>query len=194
MTHRGVALEDPRNGPVLGFLKPPELTAEMVAARLIRAHGGKPPPDLAERVAKIMGRPKDSAKPASQPLDSVADPRMSLGTHPDIVERLWQLGGALPADCRWVVYGKPALVHPQSGVIFGHATGTLGYALRLSEPDRAAADRLGAKTRIELPQDDAYDLAPAGPEWRFGKWFAEEPGWCRAAYDFAGLPVSTARG
>jgi len=194
MAHRGVALDDPRNGPVLGFLRPPELTAEIVMAKLIQAYRGKPPPDLAEKVAQIMSRPKDSAKPASQSLASMADPRTGLGTHPDIIERLWQLNGGLPADCRWVVYGKPALVHPQSGVIFGHATGTLGYALRLSEPDRTAADRLGAKTRIEMQRGDPYDLASAGPEWRFGKWFAEEPGWCRTAYDFAGLPLGTAAG
>jgi hypothetical protein len=99
----------------------------------------------------------------------------------------------LPADCRWVVYGGPALVHPQSGVIFGHATGTLGYALRLREQDRAEADRLGAKTRIEVRGSDPYDLSPAGPEWRFGKWRAEESGWCRAAYDLAGLPTGTVR-
>src|SRR5262245_29451582 len=104
MAHCGVALDDPRNAPILGFLKPPELTAEYVAARLVQAHRGKPPPDLAEKVAHIMSRPKDSEKPASQSLDSVADPRTGLGTHPDIVERLWQLNAALPADCRWVVY------------------------------------------------------------------------------------------
>jgi hypothetical protein len=187
MTHRGVALDDPRNGPVLAFLRPPELTAEIVTARLLRAYRGKPPPDLAQKVAHIMSRPKDSDKPASQSLDSVADPRMHLGTHPDLVERLWQLNAALPADCRWVVYGKPALVHPQTGVIFGHATGTLGYALRLAEPARAEADRLGARTRIEVPNGDPYDMAQAGPEWRFGKWFAAEPDWCRAAYEVAGL-------
>src|SRR5215467_4721579 len=183
MTHCGVALDDPRNGPILGFLKPPELTAEMVTARLTRAYRGKPPADLADKVAYIMTRPKDSDKPASQPLDSVANPRTGLGTHPDLVERLWQLNAALPADCRWVVYGKPALVHPQTGVIFGHATGTLGYALRLAEPARAAADVLGAKTRIEVRNGDPYDIAQAGPEWRFGKWFADEPDWCRAAYE-----------
>src|SRR5262245_26871750 len=145
MTHRGVALDDLRNSTILAFLRPPELTAEIVTARLLRIYRGKPPPDLAEKVAHIMRAPKDSDKPASQSLDSVANPRTGLGTHPDIVERLWQLNAALPADCRWVVFGKPALVHLQTGVIFGHATGTLGYALRLPEATRAAADALGAK-------------------------------------------------
>src|SRR5437867_311947 len=103
MTHRGVALDDPRNGLILAFLRPPVLTAEIVTARLLRAYRGKPPADLAQKVAHIMSRPQDSDKSASQSLDSVADPRMRLGTHPDLVDRLWQLNAALPADCRWVV-------------------------------------------------------------------------------------------
>ena len=69
--------------------------------------------------------------------------------------------------------------------VFGFATGTLGYALRLSEPHRAEADRLGAKVRVELRGRDAFDLSLAGPEWRFGKWFDQETAWCRAAYDRA---------
>jgi hypothetical protein len=194
MAHRGVALDDPRNGAILSLLRPSEPTAEIVAARLIRANHGQSPADLAEKVAQIMRSPKDSAKPASQSLEQVADPWMGLGTHPDLIERLWQLNDNLPADCRWVVHGKPALVHPQSGVIFGYATGTLGYALRLRAADRAAADALGAKTRIEARQSDSYDLAQAGPEWRFGKWLTEEAGWCRAAYDLAGLPIGTTDG
>jgi hypothetical protein len=51
--------------------------------------------------------------------ESLTDPYHDLGTHPDVVERLWdELTVRLPARCRWVVYGAPVLVRPSSGVIF----------------------------------------------------------------------------
>jgi hypothetical protein len=33
-----------------------------------------------------------------------------------------------------------------------------------------------------------FDIGPAGLEWRFATARAPEIEWCRAAYDFAGLP------
>ena len=185
MAHSGVFWNDPRNLAIGRFLQPEALTAQSVTARLLRVYAGKPPADLAEKVARIMTRPTGADMLPDQSLDSVADPHFGLGTHPDLIERLWKLNASLPEDCRWVVYGKPALVHPKAGIVFGFATGTLGYVLRLSEPHRAEADRLGAKVRVELRGRDAFDLSLAGPEWRFGKWFDQEAAWCRAAYDRA---------
>src|ERR1700737_598622 len=141
MAHQGVALDDPRNRAILGFLKPPVLTALSISERLGRIHHSKPPANLAEKVAWIMSHPKGAPKPPSQSLASVANPLDGLGTHPDLVTRLWKLNEALPEDCRWVVYGRPALVHPLSGTIFAYASGTLGYAIRLPEPCRGEADR-----------------------------------------------------
>jgi hypothetical protein len=98
----------------------------------------------------------------------------------------------LPERCRWVVHGHPAPVHPRSGVIFGFAGSTLGYALRLPEAARREADALGAKTAIKIPFEapwDEWDAGEAGPEWRFGLWIDQEAAWCRAAYDLAGAPA-----
>ena len=183
MTHYGVALNDVRNRGVLELLRPQRLTAAIVAERLIRAHRGRPPGDLAAQVARIMSHPSGADMPASQPLSAIADPLNRLGTHPDLIERLWTLNSVLPEDCRWVVYGFPALVAPISGVIFAFARGTLGYALRLTGECRSEADRLGAKTRTGVPPNIALDAAEAGPEWRLGKWFEQEPVWCRSAYE-----------
>src|SRR5437588_533054 len=69
--------------------------------------------------------------PPVRPPAAVSDPYYTLGTHPDIVERLWAgLNKSLPEDCRWVVYRTPALVHPRSGAILAFGIGT-GYALWL---------------------------------------------------------------
>ena len=47
----------------------------------------------------------------------ICDPYSKLGTHPELVTSLWdELGKGLPADCRRVVFGTPALVRPDSGL------------------------------------------------------------------------------
>lgn len=122
------------------------------------------------------------------------NPYYTLGTHPEIVERLWdELGGVLPVSCRWILYGRPVLVHPSTGVVFGYAGGTLTYALRLPPAERADAVRAGAKTIHEYPgypelnvAASRLDLADFGPEWIFGNWLTAEDEWCRAAFEFAG--------
>ena len=118
--------------------------------------------------------------------DSVPQPYLTLGTHPDLVERLWdRLTSLLPEPCQWVVYGHPALVHPGTGVIFGFAQGTHAYALRLPSPERDEAIAAGAKTQFAYP-NATLDLRPAGDEWLFGSWHINEPRWCLAAYEAAG--------
>ena len=85
-----------------------------------------------------------------------------LGVHPDIVEQLWRVDRALPVSCRWAFWGHPALVHPQTGVVFAVAIGTLGIVARLPPQLRE-----GLTTTHALSFGEAYDIAPAGPEWRF---------------------------
>src|SRR6476469_2042727 len=70
--------------------------------------------------------------------ESVDDPYMNLGTHPDLMSRLWdEITTALPVRCNWVVYGAPVLVRPDTGIIFAFAGGTHTYALRLPPEQRA---------------------------------------------------------
>jgi len=126
--------------------------------------------------------------------EEIADPYNKLGTHPDLAMRLWdELARGLPADCRRVVFGTPALVRPDSGVVFGFAGGTHTYALRLPPDVREAALSAGATTVHHYPaypelgiQASVLDLRDVGGEWIFGGWFVSEHEWCSAAYEYAG--------
>ena len=108
---------------------------------------------------------------------------LNLGTHPDLVERLWrEMTVSLPEACQWVVYGGPALVHPRTGIIFGWAGGTHTYALRLSPADRGHALAAGAETIAKYSSGDSLDVTRIGEEWALGKWLAAESDWCLRAY------------
>jgi hypothetical protein len=140
------------------------------------------------RAVSVVARARASAPP-----ESIANPYYDLGTHPDLVERLWdELTVKLPARCRWIVYGTPVLVHPSSGIVFAFAGGTHTYALRLPTKEREEALRAGAKRLYEYPaypeldiQASRLDLDDIGEEWVFGGWFKGEEDWCLAAYRFA---------
>jgi hypothetical protein len=115
----------------------------------------------------------------------VTQPYLSLGTHPEIVERLWdQLGKGLPEPCAWVLHGRPILVRPSTGIVFGFSTGHV-YALRLPGEMHAAALRSGAAPLHTFSDGSTLDLAQFGPEWLFGLWYRDEPDWCLAAYEAA---------
>jgi hypothetical protein len=191
MAHRGVEATDPRNTGVLALLAPADLSdAAVVRERLTRMLRGASAAKIEESVAKVLGA-KGAPPPVSQSLQSVADPQFGLNTHPDLVSRLWALDDTLPERCRWVIYGHPALVQPRTGVVFGFAGGTLGYALRLPEAARREADALGAKATVKRPFEppcDVWAVSKAGPEWRLCGWWDREPDWCRAAYERAADP------
>lgn len=121
---------------------------------------------------------------ASAPWNSVRDPYYACGCHPDIVERLWdQIGAALPADCRCLICGTPALAHPRSGIILAIGIGTQ-YGLRLPGPLAAEATRAGAKTTTTWTgggdMDTRRDL---GEDWVFGTWLPNELVWCQKVYE-----------
>jgi hypothetical protein len=119
--------------------------------------------------------------------EEVDRPYETLGTHPDLVARLWdELGKALPEDCRAIFYGGPALIHPTTGVVFAFAGGTHTYALRLPSTERLQALRAGAKRVEHYPRQPSFDLGEIGEEWIFCRWYRHEEDWCRAAYDLAG--------
>jgi hypothetical protein len=127
------------------------------------------------------GMPLPQSSPQNHP-----DPYYGLGTHPDLVARLWdELTPDLPESCQWIVQSRPVLVHPTSGIIFGYAEGTHAYALRVPPGVHQKALQLGASTIHTYP-DHIFDLANFGPAWLFGHWLREEPRWCVSAYAFAG--------
>jgi len=141
-----------------------------------------------------LGRSASSAASREQcaPTD-IPDPYNALGTHPDLVARLWdELASRLPIDCRWVVFGTPALVRPDSGVMFGFAGGTHTYALRVPPETREMALSAGATTVHHYAaypelgiQASVLDLADISSEWILCGWFAAEHEWCAAAYEYA---------
>jgi hypothetical protein len=130
--------------------------------------------------------------------DDIEDLYTSLSTHPEVVSRLWnEITKDLPERCAWVVYGRPVLVQPESGVIFGMGSGTPTYALRLPEPARSEAVSEGAKTiwtynnawhkELGPGHNTVLDLASWGQDWVFGNWLSNESKWCLAAYHSAAL-------
>lgn len=135
---------------------------------------------LRERLNRQAGL--ESASPAS-----VKKPLTKTNTHPEIGVRLWdELAASLPVDCRWIVYGTPALVHPRTGVLFGVGIGTV-YCLRLTDADMERALHAGASTETRWSNGTTLDLASRfGPGWVFGNWQQAELDWCRAEYEALG--------
>ncbi len=139
------------------------------------------------RLARSVSPAKD--RPECLPAD-VKDPYLTLGTHPDLVSRLWDdLGGSLPTDCRVIAYGMPALVRPDSGVIIGVAGGTQMYALRLDRDGAAEARAAGLESVYRYPPvpnirpyELIVDARTFGDTWVFGRWHVQEPTWLRAGF------------
>src|SRR5439155_24540456 len=74
----------------------------------------------------------------------------ATNTHPDLVERFYQLGQLLPEHSLSTAYGYPVLVAPKSGVIFATATGTDVIAIRLPDALGETALASGAQTMIDF--------------------------------------------
>ena len=124
---------------------------------------------------------------ASRSPRSVTSPYMRLGTHPELVEHLWdKCGAVLPERCEWVVYRQPALVHPKTGIVFAFATGVHERAFRLPEDERKEALKVITRSVFTYGDGSKRYAAEIGPEWVFGDFAAPEERWCLAAYRFAG--------
>jgi hypothetical protein len=144
------------------------------------------PKRLARSVSIVRDQPSCSPEAVKNALEK-------LGVHPDLIIRLWnEITVKLPVDCRWLVYGKPVLVRPSSGVIFAFCGGTHTYALRLPPQTFQEALAAGASRLWKYPALPSLNIAASefnldviGPEWVFGRWFDEEIDWCLAAYQFA---------
>ncbi len=189
MQHRGVALDDSRNAGPIAFFAPKEVTRELLRQRLTIAMRGKSPAVVEAAVDRVLGKiargPIRPDPPVSQSLEEVADPWHGLGTHPDIIEIMWKLDDELPKRCRWVFWGRPVLVHPDTGVVFAVGIGTIGHVIRLPPQVLKTADPRHAMTAVNRNAGQSFDIAPAGPEWRFVSAHAREAEWCRLAYEFA---------
>jgi hypothetical protein len=121
--------------------------------------------------------------PCLRPIECPRDPYMYLGSHPDIVERVWdQLGSILPQDCRCIVFSTPGLVTPRSGILLAKAFGTQ-YIIRIPRTAVADAVQAGAKTKMTWgPNHVTYLTQDYGDDWIFGQWLKQEPDWLLAIY------------
>ncbi|HET6779165.1 MAG TPA: hypothetical protein VFH26_09775 [Gemmatimonadales bacterium] len=138
-------------------------------------------------VLEYFGRNHSAQPPSFEPVaDPLALRHRSSGSHPDIVEHLWDLAAALPLESRALVYGRAVLVAPTRGVIFAAALGT-EYGLRLPPDEFALARSAGAEVIHNYRTVDVLlDLAERfGPHWLFGNFDRREPEWIRSALEFA---------
>jgi hypothetical protein len=134
-------------------------------------------------VLRYLGQGATPVEVSVEPMPADVD-RWKLGSHPDIVDRLWDdLNAALPADSRFLIAGGAALVHPQSGAVLAAALGTQ-YALRVPGAARDAALLAGAETTHTFSTVGVtLDLAATfGPDWIFGRFDEREAGWIAASY------------
>lgn len=120
------------------------------------------------------------------PPSAVHDAYHECGSHPDVVEHVWdRLGAQLPRSSRVLLFGTPALLHSNTGIVLAVALGT-AYALRLPTAtlhDPAAASLEKSHTYGSV--DMTLDLAAWGSTWRFGAYHRLEATWVqRAANEF----------
>jgi hypothetical protein len=122
--------------------------------------------------------------PIFAPWNSVTDPYLKCGCHPEAVQRLWdEIGPALPDDCRCLICLTPALVHPQSCVILGLGMGT-EYALRLAGGIIDSAISKGARRTMKCSTGTTTNLEEIfGNDWVFGAWLKDELTWCKPTYE-----------
>ena len=104
------------------------------------------------------------------------------GSHPDVVERIWdQLGASLPDECRQIVLGTPALIHNKSGVVLALGIGTQ-YGIRI--PRRVLQEgKASPRTQVLWGSGGTMDIrAESGDDWAFGTWASVEEAWLQEAY------------
>ena len=143
-----------------------------------------------EGVLRTLAAGKRSDVPPIARPSSASDPYYCAGSHPDVVERVWDdLGRELPRACRALVFGTPALVHEARGLVLCTALGTQ-YALRVPSARFAEAGTKGLVTLHHYKTSGtSLDLAGFGPSWRFGGWHACERDWLHELHaELAGEP------
>ena len=85
-----------------------------------------------------------------------SEKRVSQDTVPaDLIGRFSSMS-SLPQNSKYVVYGREALVHPETGIIFGFISGT-SVVYRLPEPLLEEA-RQGNLSNFRMAKDQGMDL------------------------------------
>lgn len=188
MSHVGISVLDRRNASVCRELArrltPDEFTLAVRRLELLLARS--PNPELAARIAHLKDRGfEDLILPESEEPCSVSV--WNLSTRPDIVDALWEIGRQLPLDSCWVAYRRAVLAHPSTGVIFGLAIGSFGYALRITQGIKT---EWPAEIRFRgFDGEETFSLAKYGLDWRFVSPDGTAFEIARAAYDCFGEPI-----
>jgi hypothetical protein len=96
-----------------------------------------------------------------------------------MVTRIWRdINDSLPADCRVLVYGTPALMQPETQLLLAVTFGTQ-YMVRASEQAIRRGLPQEISTVMTWSNKKTTNLADFGPDWFFGKWLPEEIIWCK---------------
>src|SRR5204862_1834277 len=90
--------------------RPPALDADTFLDKVSAADH----PSNAGLCRYFRGRGRRDVPAVARPED-VVRPYEALGTHPDLVARLWdEIPTLLPVDCRFILFGTPVLMRPDS--------------------------------------------------------------------------------
>ena len=125
--------------------------------------------------------------------DLVANPYLDLGTHPELVKFLWKdITRLIDVDCRWIIFGTPALVNPQSSLVFAFAEGTQICALRVPPQKYSEALLAGATKVVKYPaypylniRASEVDASSIGSDWLFVGGIKNEALWGISAHDYS---------
>ena len=131
--------------------------------------------------ARVLSALANSHEPVLAAPDIGNDPYYQRGCHPEIVERIWdQIGAAYPSESRCLIYGRPSLVDPASGVVVALGYGT-AYCVRIPVTVIPQAITLGANLSMKWTGGTSTDIqAELGEDWVFGAWLAQEIAWTQA--------------
>lgn len=124
-------------------------------------------------------------------VDPVGFDERRAAQHPDIGERILNLGRALPPGSL-IEFHKPngfpagvglIIVHRPTATILSWSYG-MAYSLRLLEPSFSEARKAGGTPLIEWNGNVTWDLRQIhGPDWLKGFWNVHEVEWLRATFE-----------
>ena len=182
--HPGILADDPRNHGPIELLRPVELTPSELQERIetIAARVRNPitKASILERAARVPTTVFRPAPPLSVAAGAFTWNDLAYAAHPDLVIAIQNDNKTLPEDCLCLFWGRPALVHPSTGVVFGVAIGSIGIAGRIPPATGDVTRHIGSR----------FDLSLAGPEWCFIE--PNNDRWCAIAYEEAGRPPTMA--